>query len=84
MYDLIIKNGKIIDGTGSPSYYSDLAIKDGKIARIAKNITCGKNMIDARGGNLPPAYNNFTNYDVSICKRQEIIPHDLLFAFAVI
>ena len=28
-------------------------------------------------------YNNFTNYAVSICKSQEIIPPDLLFAFAV-
>ena len=26
-------------------------------------------------------YNNFTNYAVSICKRQEIIPQDLLFTF---
>ena len=30
------------------------------------------------------AYNNFTNYAVSICKLTEIIPQDLLFAFAVI
>ena len=30
------------------------------------------------------AYNNFTNYAVSICKRQEIIPQDLLFQAAVI
>ena len=29
-------------------------------------------------------YNNFTNYAVSICKRQEIIPQDLLFTFAVL
>ena len=33
MYDLIVKNGKIIDGTGKQPYFADLAIKDGKIAR---------------------------------------------------
>ena len=42
MYDLIIKNGKIIDGTGEQPYFADLAIKDGKIAHIAQNITGGK------------------------------------------
>ena len=31
-----------------------------------------------------PPYNNFTNYAVSICKRQEIIPLDLLFQIAVV
>lgn len=67
MYDLIIKNGKIIDGTGSPSYYSDLAIKDGKIARIAKNITCGKNMIDASGLTVTPGFiDSHSHSDASI------------------
>ena len=37
MYDLIIKNGKIIDGTGSPYFRADIAIRDGKIAKIAKH-----------------------------------------------
>ena len=36
-----------------------------------------------RGG-LFCAYNNFTNYAVSICKSQEIIPQDLLFQATVI
>ncbi|MFG6114792.1 amidohydrolase family protein [Halobacillus sp. MO56] len=36
MYDLLIRNGKIIDGTGSPWYYGDIAIENGKIARIGK------------------------------------------------
>ncbi|MEL3972063.1 D-aminoacylase [Rossellomorea oryzaecorticis] len=36
MYNLLIRNGKIIDGTGSPWYYGDIAIKNGKIDRIGK------------------------------------------------
>ena len=35
MYQLIIKNTRIIDGTGSPAYRADLAVMDGKIAAIA-------------------------------------------------
>jgi len=36
MYDLIIKNGNIIDGTGTPKKISDIAIKDGKICEVGK------------------------------------------------
>ena len=38
MFDILIKNGRIIDGTGSPSYLSDVAIKDGKIVKVARGI----------------------------------------------
>ena len=33
-YDIIIRGGTIVDGTGTPRYVSDIAIKDGKIAQI--------------------------------------------------
>lgn len=36
MFDLLIRNGKIIDGTGSPWFYGDIAIKDGEIKKIGK------------------------------------------------
>ena len=38
MYDLLIKNGTVVDGTGAPRFQADLAVKDGKIARIAPEI----------------------------------------------
>ncbi len=34
-YDLIIENGKIVDGTGNAWFFGDLAVKDGRIAEIA-------------------------------------------------
>ena len=33
-YDLVIRNGHIIDGTGSPWYSADIGIRDGRIAAI--------------------------------------------------
>ena len=44
-YDLVIRNGHIIDGTGSPWYAGDLGIRDGRIAAIG-------NLSDARAGQI--------------------------------
>ena len=35
-FDLVITGGKVLDGTGSPWYYADIGIKDGKIAAMAR------------------------------------------------
>ena len=35
MFDLLIKNGTLVDGSGASAYRSDLAVADGKIAKIA-------------------------------------------------
>lgn len=56
MFDTVIKNGFVIDGTGSPGYYSDVAIKDGKIVKVEKNIKGEKNIIDATGLTVTPGF----------------------------
>ena len=33
-YDVLIKNGLIVDGSGMPSFHGDLAVKDGKLSLI--------------------------------------------------
>ena len=38
-HDLIIKNGNIIDGTGSDAYSGDIAIKDGLITEIGEAVS---------------------------------------------
>ena len=35
-YDLLIKNGRVVDGSGLPSYVADVGIKDGKITEIGR------------------------------------------------
>ena len=50
MYDILIKNGLIVDGSGKPAFYGDLAVKDGKIAKIAPSIQeSADEVIDASG-----------------------------------
>ncbi len=56
-YDLLIKNGRIVDGTGSPWYTADLAIKDGKIAAIGKlSQAIARQTIDASGKVVSPGF----------------------------
>ena len=58
-YDVIILNGKIIDGTGNSWFYGDVAIKDGKIVYVGKmnnvNITATK-VINAKGLIVAPGF----------------------------
>ena len=56
-YDVVIANGKIIDGTGNSWYYGDVAIKDGKIMYVGKisNVTATK-VINAKGLVVTPGF----------------------------
>jgi len=57
MYDLIIKNGKIIDGTGSPALLADVAVNGGKIVRVARGIKeDAAQVIDASGLAVTPGF----------------------------
>ena len=56
-FDLIITNGHIIDGTGSPWYSGDLGIRDGKIAAIGNLSAAPRNRtIDAAGKVVAPGF----------------------------
>ncbi|HET6837082.1 MAG TPA: D-aminoacylase [Gemmatimonadales bacterium] len=56
-YDLIIRNGRIIDGTGSPWYSGDIAIRQGRIAAIGSPIKGrARQTIDAAGLVVTPGF----------------------------
>jgi N-acyl-D-amino-acid deacylase len=67
-YDTVIKNGTIIDGTGLPRFKGDLAIKDGKVAKIGRIATSdAKQVIDAEGLIVAPGFVDLhTHYDAQI------------------
>lgn len=56
-YDLLLKDGRIVDGTGSPWYRADLAIRGDLIVRIAPSITdSARRVIDLRGQVVAPGF----------------------------
>ncbi len=56
MYDIVIKNGKIVDGTGNPWYAADVAIAGGHVVRVARGIDDGKVTIDAKDRAVSPGF----------------------------
>ena len=67
-YDLVIRGGTIVDGTGIPRYKSDLAVKNGMVAKISGRIAGGgAREIDARGCYVAPgAIDLHTHYDAQL------------------
>src|SRR5947208_12971367 len=55
-YDLLIKNGMVVDGSGSAGYRADVAVAGEKIAAIGKNLGAGKKEIDAKGHVVAPGF----------------------------
>src|SRR5262245_11463149 len=56
-YDLLIRNGRIIDGTGSPWYMGDVAVRGDTIVRVASRIDGGAaRVIDVRGQVIAPGF----------------------------
>ena len=67
-YDLLIKNGTVVDGTGAPSYRADVAVADGKIAAIGKIADGAKKTLDASDLIVAPGFvDPHTHYDAQIC-----------------
>jgi N-acyl-D-amino-acid deacylase len=55
-YDVVIRNGRVVDGTGNPAFFADVAIKNGHIARIGRVAGKAKAEIDAAGLIVAPGF----------------------------
>ena len=67
-YDLVIRGGTVVDGSGLPSYRGDVAVANGTIARIARNIRdAGREEIDARHAVVAPGFiDGHTHMDAQV------------------
>ncbi len=55
-YDLLVRGGRIADGTGNPAYFADVAVRGGRIVAIGKLTGAAKETLDATGLVVAPGF----------------------------
>ena len=55
-HDLVIRGGRIVDGTGNPWFYGDVGVRGDRVAQIGKVPSAGKQEIDAKGLIVAPGF----------------------------
>ena len=64
MHDLVIRRGRIVDGSGRPSFVGDVAVRGGRIVEVGQVEAAGRREIDAEGLLVTPGFVDIhTHYD---------------------
>src|SRR5687768_18539762 len=69
VYDIVIRNGRVLDGAGNPWIAADVAIKDGRFVRIGKIHDKGKREIDATGKYVSPGWIDMLDASGGVLQR---------------
>ena len=74
-FDLVIRDGTVIDGTGGPARTADVAISDGIIKEVGPVTAIGRDELDAKGRIITPGFVDVhTHYDAQVTWAQQILP----------
>ena len=74
-FDLVIRGGTVVDGTGAEPFVADVGVKDGVIARIGRIAERGGEEIDAEGLYVTPGFVDVhTHYDGQVTWEQRLAP----------
>ena len=78
MFDVVIRNGLVVDGTGSPGQTADVAIRDGRIVAIGEISDNGNHEIDAEGLVVAPGFVDVhTHFDAQVFWDTTLSPSPL-------
>ena len=76
-YDVVIRNGRVLDGAGNPWIVADVAIQDGKFAQIGIVRGRGRTEIDARGKYVSPGWIDMMDQSGSVLPRNPLAENKL-------
>ncbi|MGH8235504.1 MAG: hypothetical protein ACREXP_00600 [Steroidobacteraceae bacterium] len=77
-YDVVIRNGRLLDGLGNPWIRACVAIKDGRIARIGRCDGRGRREIDARERYVSPGWIDLMDQSGEVLPRNGLAENKLL------
>jgi N-acyl-D-amino-acid deacylase len=74
-FDLVVRNGTVIDGTGAEPREADVAVQDGRIVAIGPVVGAGREEIDAKGMAVTPGFVDIhTHYDGQVTWDDRFTP----------
>ena len=77
-YDLIVRGGTVLDGTGGEPFAADVAVRDGRIAAVGSGLGAAAEEIDAGGMLVTPGFVDIhTHYDAQACWDSHLAPSAL-------
>lgn len=77
-FDIVIRNGRVLDGGGNPWILADVAIKDGRFVRIGRVEGKGKREIDARGKYVSPGWIDVMDQSGSVLRQNGLAENKLM------
>ena len=76
-YDVVIRNGRVLDGAGNPWILADVAIQNGRFAKIGLIRERGRTEIDARGKYVSPGWIDVMDQSGSVLRRSGLAENKL-------
>jgi len=74
-YDLVVRGGLVVDGSGGEPFEADVGVSDGRIAAVGPDLGAGREEIDARGKLVTPGFVDIhTHYDGQVTWEQRLSP----------
>jgi N-acyl-D-aspartate/D-glutamate deacylase len=78
MYDIIIRGGTVVDGTGAPAFRADVAVQDGHIVEVGQVSGPAKRVLDAEGAHVTPGFVDIhTHYDGQVSWDAMLAPSSI-------
>src|SRR2546430_1856501 len=77
LYDIVIRNGRVLDGQGNPWIAADVAIKDGRFVKVGRVAGHGKTELDARGKYVSPGWIDAMDQSGSVLPRNGLAENKL-------